>query len=122
MAVIYSERLSEPKQAMDTWLEIVRLYSGTAVAEEASWQIAQNYEHSGKYAEAVEAYKKFLSNYRGSPRAEQAQFFIAENYEHLGQWVSAMDQYTVYLNNYPNGALKDKAREQINFIKTYRLF
>jgi TolA-binding protein len=122
MAVIYSERLSEPQQAMATWLEIVRQYSGTAVAEEASWQIAQNYEHSGKYAEAVEAYKKFLSNYRRSPRAEQAQFFIAENYEHLGQWVGAMDQYTVYLNNYPSGALAGKAREQINFIKTYRLF
>ena len=122
MAVIYSERLGEPALAMTTWLEIVRQYSGTAVAEEASWQIAQNYEHSGKYAEAVDAYKKFLANYRRSPRAEQAQFFIAENYEHLGQWVSAMDQYTVYLNNYPNGALAGKAHEQINFIKTYRLF
>jgi len=121
MAVIYSEKLGEPQAAMATWLEIVRQFSGTSVAEEASWQIAQNYERSGKYAEAVEAYKNFLRNYRRSPKAPEAQFFVAENYEHLGQWVSAMDQYTNYLNNFPDGTLAQKAREQINFIKTYRL-
>ena len=32
-----------------------------------------------------------------------------------------MDQYTNYLNNFPEGGLAQKAREQINFIKTYRL-
>ena len=106
---------------MATWLEIVRQFSGTGVAEEASWQIAQFYERSGKYAEAVEAYKGFLRNYRRSPKAADAQFGIAENYEHLGQWVAAMDQYTNYVNNFPQGALAGKAKEQINFIKTYRL-
>jgi tetratricopeptide (TPR) repeat protein len=121
MAVIYNERLGDPKAAMATWLEIVRQFSGTAVAEEASWQIAQHYEHAGQYAEAVEAYKAFLRNYRSSPKASEAQFFIAENYEHLGQWVSAMDQYTNYLNNFPQGPMAQKAREQISFIKTYRL-
>jgi len=121
MAVIYSEKLGEPQEAMATWLEIVRQFSGTSVAEEASWQIAQDYERAGKYAEAVEAYKNFLRNYRRSPKAAEAQFFIAENYEHLGEWVSAMDQYTNYLNNWPEGGLAQKAREQISFIKTYRI-
>jgi len=121
MAVIYNDRLGDPKAAMDTWLEIVRQFSGTSVAEEASWQIASHYEKAGQYAEAAEAYKSFLRNYRRSPRAPEAQFGIAENYEHLGQWVSAMDQYTNYLNNFPDGSQAEKAREQISFIKTYRL-
>ena len=69
----------------------------------------------------AEAYKAFLRNYRRSPRAQEAQFSIAENYEHLGQWVPAMDQYTNYVTNFPEGPLATKAREQINFIKTYRL-
>ena len=84
MAVIYNDRLGDSGQAMSTWLEIVRQFSGTAVAEEASWQIAQHYEKAGQYAEAVEAYKSFLRNYRRSPKASEAQFFVAENYEHLG--------------------------------------
>ena len=121
MAVIYNDRLGESTQAMTTWLEIVRQFSGTAVAEEASWQIAQHYEKGGQYAEAVEAYKSFLRNYRRSPKAPEAQFFIAENYEHLGQWISAMDQYTNYVQNFPEGTLIQKAKEQISFIKTYRL-
>ena len=121
MAVIYNDRLGDSAQAMTTWLEIVRQFSGTAVAEEASWQIAQHYEKGGQYAEAVEAYKSFLRNYRRSPKAPEAQFFIAENYEHLGQWISAMDQYTNYVQNFPEGTLIQKAKEQISFIKTYRL-
>ncbi|HWE92527.1 MAG TPA: tetratricopeptide repeat protein [Tepidisphaeraceae bacterium] len=121
VAVLQGDRLNEPAAAMATWVEIVRQFSGTSVAEEASWRIAQNYEKEGKYAEAAEAYKAFLRNYRRSPRAQEAQYGIAENYEHLGQWVSAMDQYSNYVTNFPEGPLAQKAREQINFIKTYRL-
>jgi TolA-binding protein len=121
MATIYDERLKDPNAALATWLEIVRQFSGTAVAEDASWRIAQHYEREAKYAEAIEAYKAFLRNYRRSPRAGDAQFAIAENYEHLGQWVNAMDAYTNYINNFPQGPMLTKAGEQINWIKAYRL-
>jgi TolA-binding protein len=121
MATIYDERLKDPNAAMAAWLEIVRQFSGTAVAENASWRIAQSYEHEGKHAKAIEAYKAFLRNYRRSSKASDAQFAIAENYEHLGQWVNAMDAYTNYINNFPSGPMVQKAREQINWIKAYRL-
>ena len=106
---------------MKTYLEIVRQFSGTAVAEDASWRIAQYHERQGKFAEAIVAYKAFLRNYRRSARAGAAQFAVAENYEHLGKWVDAMDAYTNYINNFPSGPLVRKATEQINWIKTYRL-
>lgn len=121
VATIYDQQLKDDKAALATWLEIVRQFSGTAVAEDASWRIAQYYERERKYAEAVEAYKAFLRNYRASARAGQAQFAVAENYERLGQWVNAMDSYTNYINNFPEGPTVQKAREQINWIKTYRL-
>lgn len=121
MAVIYDEQLKDSAAALATWKEIVNQFSGTAVAEEASWRIAQYHERAGNWADAVEAYKAFLRNYRRSPRAGQAQFAIAEGYEHLNKWVEAMDAYTNYLNNFADGPLAAKAREQINWIKTYRL-
>jgi TolA-binding protein len=121
VATIQDQQLKDAKAAMETWLEIVRQFSGTSVAEDASWRIAQYYERQSNYAEAIEAYKAFLRNYRSSPKAGQAQFAIAESYEHLGQWVNAMDSYTNYINNFPSGPLVAKAREQINWIKTYRL-
>jgi tetratricopeptide (TPR) repeat protein len=121
MATIYDQRLKDSKAAMQAWLEIVRQFSGTNVAEDASWKIAQYYEREGKFAEAVEAYQAFLRNYRRSPNAGAAQYAIAENYEHLGQWVKAMDSYTNYLTNFPDGPLANKAKQQINWIKTYRL-
>ena len=46
---------------------------------------------------------------------------MAENYERLGKWVQAMDAYTNYINNFPDGPLVERAREQIAWIKTYRL-
>jgi TolA-binding protein len=121
MATIYDQRLKDSKAAMDTWLEIVRQFSGTAVAEDASWRIAKYYEREGKYAEAIQSYEAFVRNYRRSPKAGDAQFAVAENHEHLGEWVGAMDAYTNYINNFPEGPLVDKAKEQINWIKTYRL-
>jgi TolA-binding protein len=121
MATIYDQRLKDSQAAMTTWLEIVRQFSGTAVAEDASWRIAQTYERQRKFAEAVTAYEAFLRNYRRSPNAGQAQFAIAENYEHLGEWVKAMDSYTNYINNFPEGPLVNKAKGQISWIKTYRL-
>jgi len=121
MATIYDERLKDSSAAMAAWLEIVRQFSGTAVAENASWRIAQHYEREAKYVEAIEAYRAFLRNYRRSPKAGDAQFAIAENCEHLGQWIDAMDAYTNYINNFPSGPMVQKAREQINWIKAYRL-
>jgi TolA-binding protein len=121
MATIYDQRLKDSEAAMATWLEIVRQFSGTDVAEDASWRIAQTYEREQKYADAVTAYESFLRNYRRSPNAGQAQFAIAENYERLGEWVKAMDSYTNYRTNFPEGPLVQKAQEQINWIKTYRL-
>jgi tetratricopeptide (TPR) repeat protein len=121
MANIYDQRLKDSKAAMETWLEIVRQFSGTAVAEDASWKLAQYYEREGKQAQAIEAYNSFLRNYRRSPNAGAAQFAVAECYEHLGQWVAAMDSYNNYLNNFADGPLSGKAKEQINWIKTYRL-
>jgi TolA-binding protein len=121
MATIYDQRLKDSQAAMQTWMEIVRQFSGTAVAEDASWRIAQFYERDGKHAEAIEAYQAFLRNYRRSPNAAAAQFAVAENYEQLGEWVNAMDSYTNYLTNFPEGPLVAKAKEQINWIKTYRL-
>ncbi|MGD9127224.1 MAG: tetratricopeptide repeat protein, partial [Planctomycetia bacterium] len=121
MATIYDTRLKDSKAAMETWLEIVRQFSGTTVAEDASWRIAEYYQREGKYAEAIEAYKAFLRNYRRSPKAGNAQFAVAENCEKLNQWVQAMDAYTNYITNFPSGPLVNKAKEQINWIKTYRL-
>ncbi len=121
MSVIYDEQLKDPNAALATWLEIVRQFNGTAVAEEASWRLAQYYDRAAKWTESVEAYKAFLRSYRASPKAPQAHFAIAEAYEHLGKWVEAMDAYNGYLNNFPEGPLAQKAKEQINWIKTYRL-
>ena len=121
MAVIYAEQLKDPDQAMETYREIVRQFSGTAVAEDASWRIAQHHERQGEYAQAIEAYDAFLRNYRRSAMASEAQFAIAENYEQLGEWVKAMDAYTNYINNFPDGPKVAKARQQINWIRQYRL-
>ena len=121
MATIYDQRLKDSQEAMRTWLEIVRQFSGTAVAEDASWRIARYHEQKGQFAKAIEAYQAFLRSYRRSPNAGAAQFAVAENHEHLNQWVEAMDAYTNYITNFPKGPMLAKAKDQINWIKTYRL-
>ena len=95
---------------------MVRRSPKTPVGRIASW-----YESQQEHGKAIAAYQTFFRNYRRSPRAGDAQAAIAENFEHLGEWVQAMDAYTNYVNNFPEGPLLKKARDQINWIKTYRL-
>ncbi|MFT5325137.1 MAG: tetratricopeptide (TPR) repeat protein [Planctomycetaceae bacterium] len=121
MAQIYDQRLKDAAAAMSTWEEIVRQYSGTAVAEDASWNMARYLEVQEEHAKAITAYQAFFRNYRRSERAGKTQAAIAENYEHLGEWVQAMDTYTNYVDNFPEGPLLKKAKDQISWIKTYRL-
>lgn len=121
IASIYSEQLGDPDAALKTWLEIVRQFSGTAVAHDAGWNIATAYQRQRQWQPAVDAYRAFLRAYPRSERAADAQFAVAEACEQLGQWINAMDAYTNYINNYPQAPLVEKAREQINWIRTYRL-
>jgi outer membrane protein assembly factor BamD (BamD/ComL family) len=91
------------------------------VAEDSSWKIAQYYEHHGQHQKAIAAYQKFLHSYRNSAKAGDAMIAVAENHEYLGRWVDAMDAYTNYLNKFPKGPHVERAKEQITWIKTYRL-
>jgi TolA-binding protein len=121
MSVIYDEQLKDSKAAVDTWVEIVRQFGGRAVAEEATWRLAQYYEREGDWARAIEHYKSFLSDYRRSARAGAAAFAVAEAYEHLSRWNEAKDAYQNYISNFPDGPMAQKAREQIQWIEKYRL-
>jgi len=121
MAEIYDTQLKDEDEAMAVWQEIVKQFGGTSVAENSSWKIAEYYERKDKHSEAIAAYQEFLRSYRSSSRAGDAMIAVAENYEKLDRWVDAMDWYTNYVNKYPTGAQVERAKEQIIWIKTYRL-
>lgn len=121
MSMIYDEQLKDSDAALKTWLEIVRQFGRSPVAEEANWRTAQYYERKGQHAQAIESYKSFLREYRASARAAAAQFAIAENYEHLGRWIEAMDAYKNYIANWPQGPSLSRAQERIGWIERYRL-
>ena len=111
------------KSAMATWLEIVKLYSGTTVAEDASWRIAQvlriGIEQYARGNRCLQLVLEELSAQRPRPAKHRLRSPKATNT--LGNWVEAMDAYTNYINNYPQGTMVNKAKEQIAWIKTYRL-
>ncbi|MBL8898973.1 MAG: tetratricopeptide repeat protein [Planctomycetes bacterium] len=121
LARIQDARLGDAEAALRTWSAIATQYAGTAVAEDASWRLAEAYQRRGRHAEAIEAYGAFLRNYRRSARAEAAQIAMAEGLENLGRWIEAMDAYQRYLESFPEGGSAARAREQIAWIKTYRL-
>ncbi len=121
MATIYDQQLKDAKAAMQTWLEIVRQFSGTSVAEDACLADRPILRARRQVRRGGRCLPGFPAELPLQPQRRPAQFAIAENYEHLGQWVKAMDSYTNYLTNFPDGPLANKAKEQINWIKTYRL-
>ena len=121
MAEIYEQKLRDEEQAMVAYEQITKVFRGSSVAEDAAWKIAGFYERKGRHGEAVDAYGDFIRNYPQSGRVGSAQFAMAETLEKLDRWVEAMDAYTTYVSRFPDGPLTARAREQINWIKAYRL-
>jgi tetratricopeptide (TPR) repeat protein len=121
MADIYDQQLKDEEEALAVWQAIVKQFGGTPVAEDSSWKIAQYYERKNQHDKAINAYEQFLRSYRNSGRAGDAMIGIAEQFERLDKWVDAMDWYTSYVNKYPEGPQVARAKEQITWIKTYRL-
>jgi tetratricopeptide (TPR) repeat protein len=121
MAEIFEQKLRDEEKAMAAYEQITKVFRGSSVAEDAAWKIAGFYERKSRHGEAVDAYGDFIRNYPQSDRVGDAQFALAETLEKLGRWVEAMDAYTTYANRYPDGPLTARSREQINWIKAYRL-
>jgi TolA-binding protein len=121
MARIYSDRLRDTEKAMQTYEQIVTHFSGTSVAEDAAWMIADFYQQQKRFADAVESLESFIRNYQQSTRVPDAQYRLAESLEATGRWVEAMDAYTTYVGKFPDGPRAEKAREQVTWIKAYRL-
>lgn len=120
IAQLQETQLDDREAAMKTYQNIVKLFPGTPVAEDAAWNVAQFYEQEGKYAAAVAAYRDFIRTYPASSRVADSQFALAEMHEQLGQWVDAMDAYETFrqkFSQHPKAAL---AAEQITWIKAYR--
>ena len=120
MAEIYEVHLKDRVSAMNTYQQIVKVFPGTPVAENAAWKLVKFYEQEGKFTEAVNAYRDFIRNYPASPRVADAQFAMAEALEQLGRWVEAMDAYQTFRDKFTTHPRAKLADEQIQWIKAYR--
>ncbi len=120
IAEVFETHLNDRNAAMQTYQNIVKLFPGTPVAEDAAWRVALYYDEEGKYAEASESLREFIRTYPGSNRVADAQFTLAEVLEQLGKWNDAMDAYEIFRQKFAEHPKAQLAAEQINWIKAYR--
>ena len=120
VAEILETRLKDRAAAMATYQNIVKLFPGTPVAEDAAWKVAVFYVEEAKYAQAVDGFQTFIRNYPASQRVADAQFAMAEVLEQMGKWNDAMDAYEVFRQKFAKHPKVQLAARQITWIKTYR--
>ena len=70
--------------------------------DQASFDLAKNYDDSGATQQAIAAYKQFLKGSPASPLASKAQYRIAELYESAGELSRAFDAYQTLITRYPD--------------------
>lgn len=120
VADILETKLKDRAAAMQTYQNIVKLFPGTPVAEDAAWKVAVFYVEESKYAQAVDGFQTFIRNYPASQRVADAQFAMAEVLEQMGKWNDAMDAYEVFRQKFAKHPKVQLASRQITWIKTYR--
>ena len=105
---------------MESYAQLAKLFSGTPVAEDASWRVANFYREGRKFDQAIAALRDFIRSYPASPRVADAQFALAEVLERKGDYGDAMDAYEIFRQKFAKHPKAQLAQEQINWIKTYR--
>lgn len=88
--------------------------------EQASFDLAKNYDESGATQQAIPAYRQFLKSFPASSLASRAQYRIAELVESTGDLSKAFDAYEALILRYPDTPEFEKAvTKQVLIANTY---
>ena len=96
MASLQEGPLNDRGAAMESYAQLAKLFSGTPVAEDASWRVANFYREGRKFDQAIAALRDFIRSYPASPRVADSQFALAEVLERKGDYGDAMDAYEIF--------------------------
>ncbi len=89
LADLQREVLGDDEKAARSYREVVRLYPGTAAAEDASLQLAKIAVSQGDLADARTAFVQLAERLRTGPTAEEARLELARLHFYQGEFTAA---------------------------------
>ncbi len=118
---INAKYLKDADAATEAYRRLLEKYPGTpeAVAEQCA--VGRAYVKKGKLAEAERILKLFLVSFPNHDRYGDALLHMAECHRRRKEYVKALDDYQSYLARYPDSRRAAEAREEIAWLKKYRL-
>ncbi len=118
---INSRYLKDAAAATEAYRQLLEKYPGTpqAVAEQCA--VGRTYVKKGKLAEAERIIKLFLVSFPNHPKYGDALLHMAECHRRRKEYVKALDDYQSYLTRYPRSRRAAEVREEIAWLKKYRL-
>jgi len=100
---IYSQRLSSPERALQTYQRILNGYPQYQLGGEVLLSIGKVYLQKGKPEKARESFQKVIKDFpKDLSSSAQAQFGIGSSYEAEGKWDEALNEYRWVIDKYPH--------------------
>ncbi|HUW83941.1 MAG TPA: tetratricopeptide repeat protein [Phycisphaerae bacterium] len=101
-----AERLAEAKrhfgEAANTWLELAKANTlRDAIAEDAAWQAADDFDLAGETESVIEILSEFIVQRPNSPRTPQARFRLGQAYQAQNELHSAIESYRTLVQKHP---------------------
>ena len=101
-----AEPLAEGKEhfskAANTWLELAKANTlRDAVAEDATWQAADDFDLAGETERVIEILGEFIAQRPNSPRTPQARFRLGQAYQARNELHSAIEAYRALVQKHP---------------------
>jgi len=89
-------------EAAKTWLELAKVNTlRDAIAEDATWQAADDFDLAGETASVIEILSEFIVQRPSSPRTPRARFRLGQAYQAQNELHSAIEAYRTLVQKHP---------------------
>jgi tetratricopeptide (TPR) repeat protein len=107
------EYQNKPKEALDTFLQILVKHKGQSIEAGTLYKVGRNYEKLGNFAKAIGYYQTILDNHKDGIYIDEALFYSAEIYnKQLNDPEKAKSFYEKVVLEHPDSIYFTEARKQ----------
>lgn len=118
---IEARYLEDADAATEAYRQLLEMFPGTTEAVAQQCEVGRTYVKKGKLAEAERITRLFLASFPNHEEYGNALLNMAECHRQQREYVKALDDYQSYLARCPDSPRAAEVREEIEWLKKYRL-
>jgi TolA-binding protein len=118
---IQLRHLKDTDAAVEAYRQLLERFPGTPEAVDRQCEVGRAYVRSGRLADGERLIRLFMASFPNHDEYGEALLNLADCHRRQREFVKALDDYQSYLARCPDSARTEEVKEEIAWLKKYRL-